>query len=357
MPQRNIFTQYQKGSIFNKKLAALFFAFIALAIVANTIGNLPSMGKKEDSSPTPNTSLVTQETNLTTNNYFEGLSTYQEDGNNFLKLNFTNLGASSVNVTDNETEITIQVGQVKNSGEYADINFLFSNLKLNRQGESLTFTFDKNGLDGRYLIQQHAQSIELKLLSNGLEGKKIVIDPGHGGIDPGAVGPSGITEKEVVLPVALKLQQMLVNEGAEVILTRETDTRPFPGEYRQDLIKRVEMATEFGADMFISLHNNASAVRSVRGMETLYNRTSVNQLEAKILAELVQEYLVGEFSARDRGNPERTNIQLNGSNFVSVLPEMLFITNPEDEAIIKRADFAQRAAQSLFKAIKDYYSN
>ncbi|SHJ92192.1 N-acetylmuramoyl-L-alanine amidase [Anaerobranca californiensis DSM 14826] len=359
---------YTKKSTNKKKLLTIIFLLISFSIFLFRLNFFNSEQestlslKRKLKIPTDSKN-VTQEipnNQLPQQNFFQGVTVFQEDKNNFIRFNFTNLDKSEVKVLDDNENIKITVNSVQNTEDFLNISHLINNVKIKVDRKTITFHLDKRPLEERgqrYLIQQTPQYIQLKILSPGLQGRRIVIDPGHGGIDPGAVGSTGITEKEVVLPIALKLKELLQKEGAEVILTRYTDERPFPGTYHNDLIQRVEFAANFNADMFISLHNNANDIKSVRGIETLYNKNTLNGLQSRELAILVQQHLVSAFTARDRGVVNRNNIQLRGENFISVLPEILFITNPEDEKIILRADFAEKAAQSLFNAIKEYYSN
>ncbi|SES82046.1 N-acetylmuramoyl-L-alanine amidase family protein [Anaerobranca gottschalkii] len=366
MRNRNLFTRKRPTN--KKKLLTLFFLLISFSIFIFLLSFLNSQEESTSSLkrklkiPTDSKNVVQEipKTGLPQENYFLGVTGFQEGTNNFIRFNFTNLEKSEVKVVDSKENIKITVTNVQNAAEFSNGSHLLSHVTIDVKGQTITFLLDKRPLEGRgqrYLIQQAPQYIQFKLLSPGLEGKRIVIDPGHGGIDPGAVGSTGITEKEVVLPIALKLKGLLEEKGAEVILTRYSDERPFPGTYHNDLIKRVEFAANFNADMFISLHNNANDIKSVRGIETLYNANTFNGLQSRELAILVQQHLVSAFGARDRGVVNRNSIQLRGKNFISVLPEILFITNPEDEKIILRADFAEKAAQTLFNAIKEYYSN
>ncbi len=96
--------------------------------------------------------------------------------------------------------------------------------------------------------------------------KKIVIDPGHGGKDPGAIGKTGLKEKDVNLDIAKRLSNILKQQGAEVVLTRHADNFV-------SLTERAEIANRSGADLFISIHSNSSRVRSLNGLEVYYVST------------------------------------------------------------------------------------
>ncbi|MCX5714512.1 MAG: N-acetylmuramoyl-L-alanine amidase, partial [Candidatus Omnitrophica bacterium] len=99
--------------------------------------------------------------------------------------------------------------------------------------------------------------------------KKVVVDAGHGGYDPGAIGRTGLKEKDVNLDIAKRLSNLLRSEGVKVTLTRSSDTFVSLG-------KRVRLANDSGADLFVSIHSNASRTRSLCGFETYYVSHGVN---------------------------------------------------------------------------------
>jgi len=223
----------------------------------------------------------------------------------------------------------------------------------------------------------------------GLKIGRIVIDPGHGGHDTGTIGPTGLEEKEVVLDVGLKLKKLLEsNTGCEVVMTRSDDTF-IPLE------ERTAIANEKGADLFLSIHANASPDKSARGIETYYlnftsnpdalevaareNATSqeaVHQLQDLIkkiaLTEKIEESQdfarqvqrevytrVTKVSGaqRDRGTKKAPFVVLIGANMPSVLAEISFLTNPRDERLLKRSDYREKIAYALYEGILDYVKN
>jgi N-acetylmuramoyl-L-alanine amidase len=220
----------------------------------------------------------------------------------------------------------------------------------------------------------------------GLKIGRIVIDPGHGGHDTGTIGPSGLEEKDVVLDVSLKLKKLLErNTGCEVIMTRSDDTF-IPLE------ERTAIANEKRADLFISVHANASSDKRARGIETYYlnltsspdalevaareNATSqeaVHQLqdlirkiamtekieESQDFARQVQRQVytrVTKLSGaqRDRGIKKAPFVVLIGANMPSVLAEISFLTNPRDERLLKRSDYREKIANALYEGIVGY---
>jgi N-acetylmuramoyl-L-alanine amidase len=218
--------------------------------------------------------------------------------------------------------------------------------------------------------------------SLGLKLSRVVIDAGHGGHDTGSVGPNGYTEKELVLDVGQRLKQLIETElGAEVVMTR-TDDSFVPLE------ARTEIANEQEADLFISIHANSSRVRSVRGVETYFlnftssrealetasrenaaSERSIHELqdlvkkimlqdkvdESRELAQHVSRALAARKGAGvDRGVKQAPFVVLIGANMPSVLAEICFISNPQDEKLIRNAENRQAIADSLFEGVRSY---
>jgi N-acetylmuramoyl-L-alanine amidase len=222
----------------------------------------------------------------------------------------------------------------------------------------------------------------------GLKIGKIVVDAGHGGHDTGTIGPNGLQEKDLVLDVALKLGKLLENKlGAEVVYTRDDDTF-IPLE------TRTAIANKEQADLFISIHANSSSDQAARGIETYYlNFTSSrdalevaareNAVSEKSIHELqdlvkkialkekieeshefaadVQKSLYAGLNARNpglrnRGVKKAPFIVLIGANMPSILAEISFVSNPQDEKKLKTSDYRQRIAESLYKGVSTYIS-
>jgi N-acetylmuramoyl-L-alanine amidase len=220
----------------------------------------------------------------------------------------------------------------------------------------------------------------------GLKIGRIVIDPGHGGHDTGTLGPTGLEEKEVVLDVGLKLKKLLEQRtGCEVIMTRSDDTF-IPLE------ERTAIANQKSADLFISIHANASRDNSARGIETYYlnftsspdalevaarenasSQEAVHQLqdlikkiamtekieESQDFARQVQREVYTRVTKvsgaqRDRGIKKAPFVVLIGANMPSVLAEISFLTNPRDERLLRRPDYREKIAEALYEGILGY---
>jgi N-acetylmuramoyl-L-alanine amidase len=219
----------------------------------------------------------------------------------------------------------------------------------------------------------------------GLNASRIVIDPGHGGRDPGA-SVRGLTEAELTLDVALRLEKLLQQvAGIEVILTRRTD------EYIP-LEERTAIANRENADLFLSIHANASRNTSARGVETyflsfasspeaeavaarenagsdraMHNLPDIikaialnNKLdESRDLAGMVQESLVSRLGrvnggVRDLGVKKAPFVVLIGAAMPSVLAEISFLTHKQDAQLLKTSAYRQRIAEALNAAVLRY---
>ncbi|HAA83537.1 MAG TPA: hypothetical protein DCE01_01900 [Thermodesulfobacterium commune] len=221
----------------------------------------------------------------------------------------------------------------------------------------------------------------------GLGIKRIVIDPGHGGEDPGAVGPTGLKEKEVNLQIAKLLAQKLKEHlpEVEVILTRNTDVF-IP------LIQRPAIANSKKGDIFISLHTNASPDPNARGIEVYYlnfstdpesmrvaaleNSASDKTLsdlqdlikavlsntklsESKLLAEKINQYLHQTLvrfypDTTSRGVKYAPFLVLVGTRMPAVLVEVSFITNPVEESRLKNPHYLEMVAEGIAKGVESY---
>jgi N-acetylmuramoyl-L-alanine amidase len=220
----------------------------------------------------------------------------------------------------------------------------------------------------------------------GLGVSRIVIDPGHGGRDPGAKG-NGIDEATLVLDIALRLEKLLAKTGVEVVLTRRTD------EYIP-LQERTAIANRENADLFLSIHANASRNKQAHGVETYFLNFTTNLSasavaarenaasgqtmgalpdvvktialnnkldESKDLATYVQREMVRKLkpankSIRDLGVKQAPFVVLIGAAMPSVLAEVSFLTNAREGRLLKSSAYRQRIANGLFDALRKYQS-
>ncbi len=182
-----------------------------------------------------------------------------------------------------------------------------------------------------------------------LAGKIIILDPGHGGSDPGAVGARGLKEKDVNLDIAKRVYRLLKeNTGAQVYLTRDTDRFI-------SLAERSSLANRLDGDIFISIHINAAENGRERGIETYAHHNAGR--EAWALAWYLQEQLVKELVLQNRGLKAGNFHVIRETRMDSVLLEIGFISDAAEEALLAKASTRERAAQAIFAGILAYYQN
>ena len=221
----------------------------------------------------------------------------------------------------------------------------------------------------------------------GLKVGHVVLDPGHGGSDTGTIGPGGMTEKTLVLDVALRLKTLLEERlGTKVTLTRNRDQ--FVA-----LEERTAIANQQKADLFISIHGNASQVRRVTGAETFFlnfassasdrevasrenasSQRTIQELEnllhqitlgdynaeSKDLAHVVQKHLFSGIKKhrsgfRNRGVKTAPFIVLIGAKMPSILTEIGFLSNPSEEKFLKSKKGQKEVVESLYSGIEQYF--
>lgn len=176
------------------------------------------------------------------------------------------------------------------------------------------------------------------------DGKKIVIiDPGHGGRQSGAVSISGKYEKDFNLAVGLKVQALLQkHEDIQTMITRQDDTE-------LSLQQRVEMAELNQADLFISIHGNKFTTPDPNGIETLYSR-----IESKTLADMLHTHLMQVTGLKDRGVKMASLHVTRETSMPAVLLELGFMSNPTDEALMLTEDYQERCAESIVDGIIEF---
>lgn len=189
--------------------------------------------------------------------------------------------------------------------------------------------------------------VEKPLVDGPLSGLTIVVDPGHGGSDPGTIGSKGSFEKDVVLDIALYLGEYLVQGGAQVVYTRDTDKYV-------SIFERPEIAKKAGAHLFVSVHVNSHIEKGVaRGTETLYRaKDPVSQ----VLARSVQDELVKAITLIDRRIWARDDLAIfNGTDIPAILVEVGFLDHPDEEILLKAPGFQKVAAEGIYKGIERFY--
>lgn len=219
--------------------------------------------------------------------------------------------------------------------------------------------------------------------------RRIVVDPGHGGHDPGAVGPNGLQEKEVVLAIGLKLRDLLRDElGMDVVMTRSTDVF-IPLE------ERTAIANKVNADLFLSVHANAAANRNANGIETYYlnlaktekaaqlaakeNGTSLEKVSVlqAILFDLMANYKLNDSAhladeiqkalykkvrsqygeVKNLGVKQGPFYVLVGATMPSILVESAFVSNAQEEARLADPAYRDLTAEGILDGVRGYITS
>lgn len=226
---------------------------------------------------------------------------------------------------------------------------------------SLAFQY---GLPMKQLMRQNdLQEEQLKVgqmliisTNKELKGSTIVLDPGHGGLETGAVG-NGLIENEETINLSLKVKTQLEAKGAKVLLTRDESTQSFR---RVSLAERANASQRADADLFVSIHYNTNANATVYGTETYYNESIYKEAnnpypkKSKQLAESIQRHVTQMATTHDLGVKENVFHVLRNNHVPSVLIEVGFISNKEEAERIKTNPFKEQTALGIVKGIIDY---
>jgi N-acetylmuramoyl-L-alanine amidase len=183
-----------------------------------------------------------------------------------------------------------------------------------------------------------------KQLGGSEKMKRICIDAGHGGKDPGAAGRSGLNEKDVNMQVALKVADLLMDRYT-VVMTRTDDQYVSLG-------KRCDIANQSKSRLFVSIHCNAAENHEANGIETFHYYTSTR---GKLFANAIQRGLIALTDRRDRGVKAAGFQVLRDTSMPATLVELGFITNTEEEQLLQKEEFQNACAKAIVKGIDDFF--
>lgn len=190
---------------------------------------------------------------------------------------------------------------------------------------------------------------------------KIILDPGHGGIDGGAIGVDGLVEKDINLDIALTLRSMLETSGFEVLMTRETDisihnpsAKTVKEQKTSDLKNRLKMTTENPDAIFISIHQNQFPQGKYKGAQVFYGRKNE---QSKVLAELLQSGMADQLDKTNKRQCKEGGKELYllyQSEVPAVLVECGFISNPEEASLLSTQEYRNKVAFSIYSGLMRY---
>ncbi|NLL51441.1 MAG: SH3 domain-containing protein [Peptococcaceae bacterium] len=248
------------------------------------------------------------------------------------------------------SETTQQIVEGKTSSQYKDNLKAFPPLPTSLDDPDSEYLYDP----ASEVLLDPFQGISPGIL----QGKKILIDPGHGGPDPGAIGKQKTYEKFNNLAIALFLRDILTEAGATVSMTRDSDVSVAP-VYTQtaDLQARVALANSIKPDLFISIHNNAMTNRDTKGTSTFYSLENSQKNHSALLAQALQNKLVDTLNTADKGVRTANFYVLKHTKVPAALVEVAYISNPYEEARLKNPIFQKNVATAIFHGVIQYYDS
>ncbi len=175
----------------------------------------------------------------------------------------------------------------------------------------------------------------------------VVIDPGHGGKDPGAIGVGDVCEKRVTIAIAQMVYlKALEHPKLRVVLSRRNDEYVPPAD-------RVFVANRLGADIYVSIHANAFSSANVSGIETLVYESEGRESASYRLAEILQQHLVAQTGAKDRG-VRRAPLFIRQAQMPATLVEVGFLTNHLEAKRLQNLSYQSRIAGAILDAILEF---
>lgn len=211
------------------------------------------------------------------------------------------------------------------------------------------------------LFQDVEEQASQKVWDLPLSGRIIALDPGHGGLDGGAVSKKGLEEKDVTLSIALYLRDFLQEAGALVVMTREEDkdladegTRGYSRRKTEDLKQRVRFVNESTADVLVGIHLNAIGSSKWYGAQTFY---FPGRKESERMAHFIQAEIREKLQNTTREPQKNGTVYLLKSvDIPSVLVEVGFLSNPEEAAKLSDKEYQRQMANVIYQGLLRYYS-
>ena len=205
------------------------------------------------------------------------------------------------------------------------------------------------------LSREAAQTaVSADAVKNGAQTFVVVIDAGHGGEDPGKVSGSGTLEKDINLAIALRLERMLQAADVKTVMTRRADegldSRKNGSKKVEDLKNRCALIRKSKPDCVVSVHQNSYQDAAIRGAQTFYYADSA---EGKRLAQLIQQQLISHVAPDNhreaKGN--KSYYLLKKTDAPIVIAECGFLSNPEEEKLLKTAEYQEKTAWAIYMGV------
>ena len=238
-----------------------------------------------------------------------------------------------VNISSNDKEVSVKVYSFKM--------------------EQLLIAFFGLVIAGAMIVGLRAEYVETFAMP--VSRKVVVLDAGHGGWDPGKVGDKEVLEKDINLEIALKLQAMLEQGGATVLMTRIEDEALGKGK-QSDMRARGTIASTTNADVIISIHQNSYPSEKVTGTQVFFYEGSER---SRRLAELIQQevkHFLGQITNRE-AKPDNNYYILKQTSIPAVIVECGFLSSPAETRLLVDGEYQERMAWAIYKGILEYFNN
>lgn len=219
--------------------------------------------------------------------------------------------------------------------------------------EQLLFALYVVIIAGALLMSLRAEYVETFAMP--VSRKVVVLDPGHGGWDPGMVGRGNVLEKNINLEIALKLQSLLEQGGATVLMTRIEDEALGSGK-QSDLRTRSTLAGTSHADVIISIHQNSYPSERVMGTQVFFYEGSER---SRRLAEFIQaevKHFLGQMTNRE-AKSDSTYYILKQTSIPAVIVECGFLSSPTEARLLVDGEYQERMAWAIYKGIIEYFNS
>jgi len=255
-----------------------------------------------------------------------------------------------------DVSVVTKMSVVKSAKNFVHVIIDFPGELKNDQYKISTVPADSKNKKPFQVIVDRQKTVkpgELNFLP-GLKGKVVVVDPGHGGSDPGAIGPLGTREKQLNLSLAMQVKDDLEKAGAKVLMTRETDIDVFGTKAtdREELWARVKVANFNQADIFISIHHNSSANRDARGTSTYYYQKTTYDM---MLAQDIQKEMLQAGGLPNVGVKPANFFVVKNATMPAALLEVGFLSNPQEEQLLGNLAFRQKMSQAIVVGINQFF--
>lgn len=197
-----------------------------------------------------------------------------------------------------------------------------------------------------------------KIWSWTLGNRVVVIDAGHGGVDPGAVGIGKVLEKDVTLAVSKRLQALVQQSGAKTVMVREDDrdlgtSQGLLKRKREDLAQRIQLSQDVQAEVYISIHANTFPNARLTGAQTFYHADSP---EGKLLAQSIQHELNSMTNGKRVIKGNQDIYVLKKAHQAAVTVELGFLSNAEEEQLMTTPEYQEKLAIAIYKGLNVFFS-